>query len=135
MEFKEPSLENAIRKLRPNVVYWNVLIDSESKKFTDWCDPTESEPPTWEELSFEIHKLNCAWQYYEYARKREELYGDIKEQLDMLYHDIKDGNLNSGKWVSHIENVKNQIKKPDYDLPNLEELRIEDFCEEVDIRL
>jgi len=41
--------------------------------------------------------------------KRKAAYGNIEDQLDMLYHDLKDGNLSAGAWVSHIDNVKTNI--------------------------
>ena len=40
-------------------------------------------------------------------------YPDWREQMDMLYHDIKNGNLNtSGQWYVGITSVKTNIPKP-----------------------
>ena len=40
-------------------------------------------------------------------------YPDWREQMDMLYHDIKNGTLNtSGKWYVGITSVKTDIPKP-----------------------
>ena len=40
-------------------------------------------------------------------------YPDWREQMDMLYHDIKNGTLNtSGKWYVGITSVKTNIPKP-----------------------
>lgn len=129
MQFKDPSIDNAVKSLRPNVITWQIYVDATTKKFLEWNDPTGSEPPTWEELSFEIRKLNEVWNYYEYARKREEMYGDIKDQLDMLYHDIKSNNLESGSWITHIDKIKSNIKKPKDSPPDVENWKIEDFSE------
>lgn len=46
---------------------------------------------------------------YDQNMKRKIAYGDIGEQLDMLYHDIKNGNLENGEWVKNVENVKANI--------------------------
>ena len=37
----------------------------------------------------------------------------------MLYHDLKEDNLNNGKWVSAIAAVKNSIPKPEEPEPEL----------------
>ena len=47
----------------------------------------------------------------EFQKLRLRLYPDVKDQLDMLYHDIKNGNLENGTWVKAIEDVKNEVKK------------------------
>ena len=40
-------------------------------------------------------------------------YPDWREQMDMLYHDIKSGTLNtSGQWYVGITSVKTSIPKP-----------------------
>ncbi len=40
-------------------------------------------------------------------------YPDWREQMDMLYHDIKNGTLNtSGQWYVGITSVKTNIPKP-----------------------
>ena len=55
-----------------------------------------------------------------YERDREENYPDIKEQLDLLYHDIKNGNLNNGTWISTIDLVKGNNPVPTDPLPKIE---------------
>ena len=37
----------------------------------------------------------------------------------MLYHDIKEDNLNNGKWFNAITAVKNSIPKPEEPEPEL----------------
>ena len=39
-------------------------------------------------------------------------YPSIEQQLDMLYHDIKNGNLENGDWIKSIESVKAKYPKP-----------------------
>ena len=47
---------------------------------------------------------------YKYDRISE--YPDMGDQLDMLYHDIKDGKLDSGQWIKSIEEIKTKYPKP-----------------------
>ena len=44
----------------------------------------------------------------EYKTKRTKEYPEIKDQLDMLYHDMKNGTKN---WISAIEKVKLKYPK------------------------
>jgi len=50
---------------------------------------------------------------FPYLRKPE--YGEINNQLDMLYHDINNGlfgeNAKTGTWFSHVKNVKEKYPK------------------------
>lgn len=48
----------------------------------------------------------------EYARNRADAYPDLGDQLDMLYHDIKNGTLETGEWITAIEAVKAANPKP-----------------------
>ena len=48
----------------------------------------------------------------EWAKLVKEHYPDVKFQLDMLYHDIKNGKLESGLWMKSIEEVKEKYPKP-----------------------
>jgi len=43
-----------------------------------------------------------------YADLRREAYAPIGEQLDMQYHDAKDGTTT---WIEHVESVKAQFPK------------------------
>lgn len=47
---------------------------------------------------------------YDQNMKRKIAYGDIGDQLDMLYKDIKSGNLTNGEWVKNIDAVKSTIE-------------------------
>ena len=53
------------------------------------------------------------YNYYLYERNREKQYPKIKDQLDMLYHDLKSGNLNNGTWITAIDAVKENNPKPE----------------------
>lgn len=61
-------------------------------------------------------KINLLSKYTdnEYSRKRKVSYPSVKEQLDALYHDIINGNLNeaNSSFVAMIKAVKEQYPKP-----------------------
>ena len=50
---------------------------------------------------------------------RSDEYVDVLKQLDMLYHDLKNKNLENGSWINHIEEVKNKYPKPEGPAPEL----------------
>lgn len=45
--------------------------------------------------------------------KIDRVYPSIGEQLDMLYHDIKNGTLESGEFVTAIDAIKTNVPKPE----------------------
>jgi hypothetical protein len=47
-----------------------------------------------------------------YKEERFLRYPPLVEQLDMLYHDISNGNLNNGTWIETIKSIKEQFPKP-----------------------
>jgi len=49
---------------------------------------------------------------FEYVANRKNEYPSIGDQLDMLYHDIKAGTLETGDWITAIEQVKTDNPKP-----------------------
>jgi hypothetical protein len=50
--------------------------------------------------------------YHDPILRRKIAYGESEVQLGMLYDDIASGNIENGKWVTHIKNVKASIPKP-----------------------
>jgi hypothetical protein len=64
------------------------------------------------ELQAEIQRLAAEHEAKEYQRLRYFAYPDHRAQLDLLYHDIKSGNLENGSWVQTIEAIKAQHPKP-----------------------
>jgi hypothetical protein len=46
-----------------------------------------------------------------YDKRRAIEYPSLSAQLDMLYHDIKNGTLESGAWIQAIEQVKTTFPK------------------------
>ena len=78
----------------------------------EWLS-TDIPKPTDEEIEVERIRLQEIHDSKEYQRVRAHEYPAIADQLDMLYHDIKNGNLNSGDWIQTIEQVKQQYPKPE----------------------
>ena len=70
--------------------------------------------PTDEEIATAKTNLYNKYQSVDYSRKRKISYPSVKDQLDALYHDIVNGNLNeaSSSFVSIIKAVKNEYPKP-----------------------
>lgn len=66
-------------------------------------------PEEWVKIqSREQYWIDRAW-----LTEREKAYPDIKDQLDMLFHDIESGNLESGDWITAIRKVKADNPKPE----------------------
>ena len=110
-----PGIESALRYLRPDAKY-----ELYNRDFVWWECPHGSEPPTWCEIQKQIDYDVRVYNYYLYARNRETEYGDWKDQLNLLYDDIKSGNLENGKWVQMVEAVKAKHPKPDFPEPSLD---------------
>ena len=108
IEYPIPGVDSAIQTLYPGARY-----DLSCNKFVAWEDDEGREPPKWEEIESEIIRQVKIYNYYLYERNREEQYPQIKDQLDMLYHDLKSGNLNNGTWIAAIDAVKENNPKPE----------------------
>ena len=108
IEYPIPGVDSAIQTLYPGARY-----DLSCNKFVEWEDDEGREPPDWKEIEAEIIRQVKIYNYYLYERNREEQYPEIKDQLDMLYHDLKSGNLNNGTWITAIDAVKKNNPKPE----------------------
>lgn len=109
IKYPIPGMDTAMEVLRPGCK-WSV----QNNNFDGWLDETgeNREPPTWEEIQAEVKREYEIYTYYEYERQREKEYLKITDQLDMLFHDIENGNLENGSWIKHIREVKNKFPKP-----------------------
>lgn len=114
IEYPIPGVDSAIKTLCPGARY-----DLSGNKFVGWEDDKGREPPSWKEVEEEIVRQVKIYNYYLYERNREEQYPEIKDQLDMLYHDLKSGNLNNGTWITAIDAVKEKNPKPEEPEPIL----------------
>ena len=114
IKYPIPGVDTAIQTLRPGARW-----DMHNTQFLAWEDDEGREPPTWEEIEAEIVREVEIYNYYLYERNREEQYPHVKDQLDMLYHDLKSGNLNNGAWIAAIDAVKEKNPKPGEPEPEL----------------
>ena len=77
-----------------------------------WND--DSPKPTLKELEDERDKLIAEYNAQEYQRKRVSAYPEIKEQLDLLYHDMTAGKGDkTGEWYKAVNKVKTDNPKPE----------------------
>tara|TARA_B100000029_G_C16843892_1_gene692838 strand:+ start:50 stop:418 length:369 start_codon:yes stop_codon:yes gene_type:complete len=113
-EYPVPGIDTAIKIIRPTAK-WSITGD----EFDGWEDEAGTDPPTWDEINAEMAREVEIYNYYLYERNREKEFPDLKDQLDMLYHDIKSGNLNNGKWITAIDAVKEKFPKPSEPEPDL----------------
>lgn len=108
MNIRIPGIDNAIKHLRPNATF-----ELSNKCFTKWNCPYGSNPPTWEEILDQLNKDIETYNKNLYVINRQKEYGSWQEQLNVLYDDIKSGNLENGKWIQMIDSVKSKYPKPD----------------------
>tara|TARA_B000000557_G_scaffold245464_1_gene227824 strand:+ start:319 stop:693 length:375 start_codon:yes stop_codon:yes gene_type:complete len=116
IEYPVPGVDTAIQYLRPGCKY-DLSAENGIYNFLEWQH--DSKPPTKEEIQAELLREVGVYEYYVYERNREKQYPDLKEQLDMLYHDIMEDNLNNGKWIQTITAIKESNPKPDKPEPEL----------------
>lgn len=119
----------ALRTLTSSIE-WGVVNDFDINTI-EWRDTEVSQPllssiqaarqqMANEQNATEYVKLRTEGQYQPVADNNGEIvqekvtdgYPSITHQLDLLYHDIKAGNLESGNWIAAIEAVKQQFPKP-----------------------
>lgn len=106
---KTPSYGSAIRKLRPDSVW---IIYENDLSTLEWSSENKTPKPTDAEITAELDSQMAAFNARQYQRDRQPEYPDLKSQLDMLYHDIKDGKLDNGTWIAAVEAVKAKHPKP-----------------------
>lgn len=107
---REHFIIEAIKSLVPKRTNW--LLEENGNLI--WGDNGSNFiPPTQKQIDDKANELELEYNTKTYQRSRSESYPAITDQLDMLYHDIKSGNLNSGNWIQSIEQVKQQYPKPE----------------------
>tara|TARA_Y100001973_G_scaffold32996_1_gene49617 strand:+ start:698 stop:1021 length:324 start_codon:yes stop_codon:yes gene_type:complete len=98
------------------------LITVRSGQWFGWSDPSNKiyanlivhdggSKPSEADCTNGLKALQDAWDLENdsYKSKRREAYASIKEQLDQLYWDKKNG---TNKWVEAIDKVKSDNPKP-----------------------
>ena len=92
----------AIQSLRPKaefVIRGDVI---------EWLDKVQTQPSD-SAINAEITRLQTEYDNNKYQRDRALTYDPVKEQLDQLYWDKKNG---TNKWVEAIDKVKSDNPKP-----------------------
>ena len=107
-----PGADTAVSILRPGA---NFSLNQ--NKCTILEDPENRETPTEQEIEDEFARERRIWDHYSYERDRAANFPLWFDQLDMLYHDIKNGNLENGKWIQTIDAVKESFPKPEGPAP------------------
>ena len=102
----EMTTVDALQSLKPGAEW--VLRGSE----LEWLDSEQTEP-TADELAAEVTRLQGVYDGNAYQRTRMPVYPDIREQLDLLYHDMTAGKLDAtGEWHKAVKAVKDATPKP-----------------------
>ena len=97
----------AILKINPNA---NVTITDRDINQIEWHNGTT--PISKADIEAKITELQTAYDNNEYQRDRASEYKELKEQLDLLYHDMTaDKGDKSGEWYKHIKKVKDDNPK------------------------
>jgi tRNA A37 N6-isopentenylltransferase MiaA len=97
-------LSHAIKSLYPGAQF---VLKNDSYEQLDWKD-TFHEKPSKEILLAEVDRLQAEYDKKEYQRLRAVEYPSIKDQLDMLYWDHRNG---TSLWLNTIEYVKQKHPK------------------------
>lgn len=70
-------------------------------------------PPTEEQIQAKLTELQADYDAKQYQRDRETSYPEIREQLDLLYHDMTAGKGDkTGEWYKAVNKVKTDNPKP-----------------------
>ena len=102
----EMKTAHALQSLKPGAEW--VLRGNE----LEWLDSEQTEP-TADELAAEVTRLQGVYDNNEYQRTRAAAYPHIKDQLDLLYHDMTAGKLDAtGEWHKAVKAVKDATPKP-----------------------
>lgn len=77
-----------------------------------WANPSEA--VSREVLEAKLSELQAEYDSKQYQRDRETSYPEIKEQLDLLYHDMTAGKGDkTGEWYKAVKKVKTDNPKPE----------------------
>jgi hypothetical protein len=92
---------------------WLHSGDSNDYTTLNWSEENSVAKPSLEQLQQDWdNEVSAIIALKEVQQQRAKTYPSIADQLDMLYHDIKAGTLDSGAWIQAIEAVKTEYPKP-----------------------
>jgi len=95
---------NAILKINPNASVTVRGSDINTCTF-EWHNGTT--PISKADIEAKMVELQAEYDANQYQRDRAVAYKELKEQLDLLYHDmVADKGDKTGEWFKHIKAVK-----------------------------
>ena len=96
---------DAVASLKPGAE-WVLRGDT-----LEWLDSEQTEPSS-DAIAAEVTRLQGVYDNNDYQRTRAAAYADVKEQLDLLYHDMAaDKGTKAGEWFKAVAAVKTAIPK------------------------
>ena len=99
----------AILKINPNAVV-NVRGTDIDTCEIEWLEGTT--PISKTNIEAKMTELETEYDNNKYQRDRAVAYKELKEQLDLLYHDmVADKGDKTGEWFKHIKAVKDANPK------------------------
>ena len=102
-------IEKAIFKINPNAEF---SINGNDINQISWDNGTT--PISKADIEAKMTELQAEYDANEYQRERAGQYKELKEQLDLLYHDmVADKGNKTGEWYKHIKAVKDANPKPE----------------------
>jgi len=100
-------IHKAILKINPNA---QVIIDEDDINKITWLNGTT--PISKSNIEAKIIEVQAEYDANQYQRDRANEYKELKEQLDLLYHDmVADKGDKTGEWFKHIKAVKDANPK------------------------
>ena len=97
---------DALLSLKPNAD-WVLRGDTLER-----LDEEETEPSS-DAIADEVTRLQGIYDNNAYQRTRSTAYPELKEQLDLLYHDmVADKGDKTGEWFKAVKAVKDATAKP-----------------------
>ena len=101
-----PSVIDAILAINPSA---HCKVTEEDLDRIEWYETT---PISKSDIEAKLTELKKTYADLEYQRDREPAYPEIKEQLDLLYHDMTSGKGDkTGEWYKAIKKVKDDNPK------------------------
>ena len=102
-------IATAILALEPTASF--SVIDEDLEQIEWYSEGVEQ--PSNEDIQSKLDELQAIEDAKEYQRDRETQYPEIKEQLDLLYHDMTAGKGDkTGEWYKALKTVKDNNPKP-----------------------
>lgn len=115
--------QNTLNISYPDVVWKLIDPDAEVQSdvfvlpgppvYPDCFEATTGTLPSKSDIDAEIVRLQSIYDNKEYQRTRATAYPELKEQLDLLYHDMAaDKGDKTGEWFKAVKAVKDATPKP-----------------------